>query len=99
MRHFLLIVTFLIFCGGITLVLDLPLRRRLPDLLLIQWLGVALLFGVGQLVIEFLFQPVQRYIIDVDRQSDPGWQRALRVLFLIALFTVPAAMLMLWQLY
>ena len=96
-RNFLALVTLLILCGGIALIFDLPVRRQLPILSLVQWLGVVLLLGVGQLVVEILFQPVQRYIFDVDNQSDPWWQRALRVLFLIAIFSVPVALLMVWQ--
>ena len=52
------------------------------------WLLYGLLYGglalVAMIVGELAFYPIQRFLVDRDRITDPLWIRAIRALILLA---------------
>jgi glycerol uptake facilitator-like aquaporin len=93
---FLGIAAFVIM-GALSLVVDSLFGMQFPRWSVLQWLGVAFLFGLAQLVGEFLFQPVQRYVIDPDKRNDALWKRGLRVFVLVGIFIIPLVGFLYWQ--
>jgi len=53
-------------------------KRELPDFSRFAWwqsLGAPIVVGAVALLAKATFQPVQKYVIDTDRQSHPLWER------------------------
>lgn len=84
--------------GGIFLALHFAISGALPKWSIFQWLGAAILAGVGALVAEALFWPIQRTVIDPDKVTDPLWKRSIRFLVILAIGAAIVFVPIIWQL-
>lgn len=68
--------------------LDALLNWRLPDFSHLAWWQILIApvaIGAVALAIEAALLPVQKYVIEPDRVTDPVWKRGLKAFFIIAL--------------
>ena len=58
-------------------------QRQLPAWPVSYYVATPFVVGTAYLVAEFLWQPLDRILIQSDRVTDPWWRRVARVIAII----------------